>query len=234
MSSQTRGAKRREQERNETANMFGIKKKKKNKDGKKVPKKPKAMCRAECQVRQEEKFLHKLPRTCFKVYAPNNKSHLKLIFVVKPEEGRWKNTQFFIEAIYPSTAPQDYPMHPPECKLYEGFKVYHPNIDLEGHICDGLRKAWKPQYDITFCAYAWLNLFVDPNPLDPLNHKASLMMRDNVKGFDSLVRRSLAGETLKIDVQRDGSDVKETHEFPSTRDMNAIRPDPSWTQLFPK
>ena len=114
------------------------------------------------------------------------------------------------------------------------MQVYHPNIDLEGHICDGLRKAWKPQYDITFCAYAWLNLFVDPNPLDPLNHKASSMMRDNVKSFDSHVRRSLAGETLNIDVQRDGTDVKERHEFPSQKAMNSIRPKDSWTLLFPK
>ena len=121
------------------------------------------------------------------------------------------------------------------CILSDFFvQVYHPNIDLEGHICDGLRKAWKPQYDITFCAYAWLNLFVDPNPLDPLNHKASSMMRENEKGFDSLVRRSLAGETLKIDVQRDGSDVKEVHKFPSQSEMNAIRPDSAWTQLFPR
>ena len=118
--------------------------------------------------------------------------------------------------------------------LHVLIQVYHPNIDLEGHICDGLRKAWKPQYDITFCAYAWLNLFVDPNPLDPLNHKASQMMRENVKGFDSLVRRSLAGETLKIDVQRDGTDVREVHKFDGQRSMNAIKPDPSWTQLFPK
>ena len=76
-----------------------------------------------CTCVAEEKFLHKLPRTCFKVFAPNPKNHLNLIFVVKPEEGRWKNTQFFIEASFPSTAPQDYPMHPPECKLREGFKV---------------------------------------------------------------------------------------------------------------
>ena len=71
----------------------------------------------------EEKFLSKLSPTGFKVYAPNNKCHLNLIFVVKPEEGRWKDTQFFIEVKFPDKAPKDYPMYPPHCKLMDGFKV---------------------------------------------------------------------------------------------------------------
>ena len=114
------------------------------------------------------------------------------------------------------------------------IQVYHPNIDLEGNICDGLRKAWKPQFSVALCAHAWMKLFTDPNPMDPLNHKAAQMMRENIRGFDSLVRRSQKGETLNIDVKRNDVDVKEVHEFPSQRQMNSVRPKPEWTQLFPK
>ena len=72
----------------------------------------------------EERLLHKLPRKYFKVFAPNKKSYLTLIYVVRPREGRWKNTQFFIEASFPSTPFYDYPnRQPPWFRLMEGFKV---------------------------------------------------------------------------------------------------------------
>ena len=114
------------------------------------------------------------------------------------------------------------------------MQVYHPNIYLEGMIDTGLYHRWRPRYhDITFLAYVLLNLFEEPSPLCYRNFEASEMMRENVKVFDSLVSHSLAGETLTLDCSFEGETVKQVHNFVSQREMNAVRPDPSWTQLFP-
>ena len=113
-------------------------------------------------------------------------------------------------------------------------QIYHPNVDLEGVIDDGLRKIWKPQYDLNFCCYAWLNLFHNPNPLDPLNHRAAFKMRHDEREYASIVRRSLNGETINLDTQVDGETVKHDHKFPSKEQMNAVQPDPAWQQLFPQ
>jgi ubiquitin-conjugating enzyme E2 M len=54
-------------------------------------------------------------------------------------------------------------------------RVYHPNIDLEGHVClNILRDEWKPVLDINAVIYGLIYLFYEPNPNDPLNHGASV------------------------------------------------------------
>ena len=50
-------------------------------------------------------------------------------------------------------------------------KIYHPNIDLEGHVClNILRDDWKPVLDINAVIYGIVYLFYESNPNDPLNH----------------------------------------------------------------
>ena len=110
------------------------------------------------------------------------------------------------------------------------MQVYHPNFSLHGTIDTG---SWKPQHDIAFYAYVLLNLFENPNLSDALNQQAAQIMCKDVKSFDSLVSRSLAGETLTLDCSFEGGAVRQVHNFFSQREMNAVRPDPSWTQLFP-
>ena len=52
-------------------------------------------------------------------------------------------------------------------------KIYHPNIDLEGHVClNILRDDWKPVLDINAVIYGIIYLLYEPNPNDPLNHGA--------------------------------------------------------------
>jgi ubiquitin-protein ligase len=54
-------------------------------------------------------------------------------------------------------------------------QVYHPNIDLEGHVClNILRDEWKPVLDINTVIYGIIYLFYEPNPNDPLNHGESV------------------------------------------------------------
>jgi ubiquitin-protein ligase len=54
------------------------------------------------------------------------------------------------------------------------LQIYHPNIDLEGHVClNILRDEWKPIYDINTVIYGVIYLFYEPNANDPLNHEAA-------------------------------------------------------------
>lgn len=54
-------------------------------------------------------------------------------------------------------------------------QIYHPNIDLEGHVClNILREDWKPVFDINSVIYGIIYLFYEPNANDPLNHGALL------------------------------------------------------------
>jgi ubiquitin-protein ligase len=70
-------------------------------------------------------------------------------------------------------------------------KVYHPNIDLEGHVClNILRDEWKPVLDINAVIYGLIYLFYEPNPNDPLNHGACPVSGRWARGSGSCLRGS--------------------------------------------
>ena len=57
-------------------------------------------------------------------------------------------------------------------------QVYHPNIDFDGAVClNILRAEWKPVLDINAVIYGIIFLFYEPNPEDPLNKEAAVMLR---------------------------------------------------------
>ena len=88
--------------------------------------------------------------------------------------------------------PDDYPYNPPKvmCKT----KIYHPNIDYDGNVClNMLKEDWNPTYTGLSCIAGVYQLFVEPNPNDPLNHDVAKLMRDNMEQFKENVKRSLRG-----------------------------------------
>ena len=56
-------------------------------------------------------------------------------------------------------------------------QIYHPNINLDGAICLGFRKAWKPVMNLKNICYSLLAILQDPNPLNPLNTGWSSCLR---------------------------------------------------------
>ena len=88
--------------------------------------------------------------------------------------------------------PDDYPFNPPKvmCKT----KIYHPNIDYDGNVClNMLKEDWNPTYTGLSCIAGVYQLFVEPNPNDPLNHEVAKLMRDNISQFKENVKRTLRG-----------------------------------------
>jgi ubiquitin-conjugating enzyme E2 M len=121
-----------------------------------------------------------------------NKNDLTYFTVsISPDSGYWKGATY----VFSFAIPPHYPHSPPkvECQT----KIYHPNIDLQGKVClNILREDWKPVLDINSVIYGLIYLFYEPNPDDPLNHEAAELFRKDVRQFERLVKRTLAGGIL--------------------------------------
>ena len=89
-----------------------------------------------------------------------------------------------------------YPHDAPKCLCLT--PIYHPNIDLQGHVClNILRDDWRPVLGINAVILGLIFLFIEPNPNDPLNHEAAEIMRKNPTDFTSRVKRTLRGGTFE-------------------------------------
>jgi ubiquitin-conjugating enzyme E2 M len=95
--------------------------------------------------------------------------------------------------------------------------VYHPNIDLEGHVClNILRADWMPVLSLGSVIFGLMTLFLvrlfssqclshhvplltfypalqEPNPDDPLNKEAAQLMIDRPRDFERNVKQALQG-----------------------------------------
>uniref|UniRef100_A0A7S3FXM7 UBC core domain-containing protein n=1 Tax=Strombidium rassoulzadegani TaxID=1082188 RepID=A0A7S3FXM7_9SPIT len=88
--------------------------------------------------------------------------------------------------------PRDYPFTAPKCLCIT--PIYHPNIDLQGHVClNILRDDWKPVLSINTVILGLIFLFYEPNSNDPLNHEAAEVMRKDQQNFKAIVKRTLKG-----------------------------------------
>lgn len=111
---------------------------------------------------------------------------------ITPDQGYWKGGSF----IFLFDIPPEYNFKPPKVSCMT--RIYHPNIDTEGHVClNVLREDWSAAYDITACINSLMFLFQAPNPEDPLNKEAAQLMLQDEKQFARMVQRC-------IQVQRRG------------------------------
>lgn len=112
----------------------------------------------------------------------------KFHITITPDVGYWKSGSFtFLFEI-----PPEYNFKPPKVSCVT--RIYHPNIDTEGHVClNVLREDWSAAYDITACVNSLMFLFQAPNPDDPLNKEAAQLMLQDEKQFARMVARSIQG-----------------------------------------
>ena len=87
---------------------------------------------------------------------------MEFSMTIRPDGGFWKNGVFKFNF----TIPRSYPVDQPDVSCET--KIYHPNIDYQGHVCVRALRPWKA-YTIEFIMFDLLFLFSDPNPDDPLN-----------------------------------------------------------------
>ncbi|KAG8545759.1 hypothetical protein GDO81_020374 [Engystomops pustulosus] len=127
----------------------------------------------------------RLPKEC-EIEFPDDLLHFTL--VICPDEGFYKGGKF----IFSFQAGGGYPYDPPEVRCQT--RVYHPSIDLEGHVCLSLlREDWKPLRTINSIVYALRFLFLEPSPQEPLNEEAAEVLLNNRGLFEKNVWWSMRG-----------------------------------------
>ena len=83
---------------------------------------------------------------------------------VAPDDGMYMRGVFVFDFKVPKTYPHDPP------KVQCETTVFHPNIDMEGHVClNILREDWKPVLTIQSVIMGLQFLMLEPNADDPLN-----------------------------------------------------------------
>ncbi|KAJ2059262.1 NEDD8-conjugating protein ubc12 [Coemansia sp. S146] len=122
----------------------------------------------------------------------NASDQTKFTVVYRPPIGIYHGGQFRfsfeITDDYPHTAP----------KVLCVQKIYHPNIDTEGHVClNVLREDWNPVLNIQSVIFGLQMLFTAPNPEDPLNTDAAQNMINDLAGFKQNVAMSMKGGNVK-------------------------------------
>lgn len=105
-----------------------------------------------------------------------------------PSEGLYMRGKFEftfeISPAYPHTVPKV------ACKT----KVYHPNIDQQGHIClNILREDWRPVLNLQSIITGLMFLFLEPNMDDPLHKEAAEVMKHDRRQFERNVTGSMQG-----------------------------------------
>ena len=109
-------------------------------------------------------------------------------------EGIYKGGSFVFKIEVPKSYPHDAP------KVLCETTVFHPNIDMEGHVClNILREDWKPVLTISSVIMGLQFLMLEPNADDPLNKTAAGLLIDNQPKFERTVKDSMRGGTMIVD-----------------------------------
>lgn len=115
-------------------------------------------------------------------------TNMNMEVTLTPDEGYYKGGRF----TFSIQVNHNYPIEPPKVKCLQ--KIYHPNIDLEGNIClNILREEWTPVLPLNAVLVGLNFLFLDPNPVDPLNKESANVLLKDKNLFAKYVRASMTG-----------------------------------------
>jgi ubiquitin-conjugating enzyme E2 M len=144
------------------------------------------------QLRIQKDFaeLGDVPSAVVNVPDPNDLMEFDV--TITPQSGLYSGAAY----VFHVSVPTGYPHQPP--KVLCRTTIYHPNIDLDGHVCLNIlhlppRGEWKPVLSISSVIFGLLTLFLEPNPDDPLNKEAAELFIRNFDEFSRTVARTLRG-----------------------------------------
>jgi len=103
--------------------------------------------------------------------------------IMGPEGSPYEGGVFYLRIQFP----QDYPFKPP--KVTFKTKIYHCNINSQGHIClDILKDNWSPALTTSKVLLSICSLLTDPNPADPLDGNIAHQYIHDRETHDKLAR----------------------------------------------
>lgn len=96
-----------------------------------------------------------------------------------PQETPYANGLFHLSINIPS----DYPYKPPYIRFIT--PIFHPNVNSQGTIClNILKDSWSPALTIGKLLLSISSLMAEPNPDDPLDATAALLLKSNKDEFN--------------------------------------------------
>eukprot|EP00761_Pharyngomonas_kirbyi_P011813 gb/GECH01011839.1/.p1 GENE.gb/GECH01011839.1/~~gb/GECH01011839.1/.p1 ORF type:complete len:148 (+),score=15.65 gb/GECH01011839.1/:1-444(+) len=103
--------------------------------------------------------------------------------IMGPPESPFAGGVFFLNIHFPT----DYPFKPP--KVQFTTRIYHPNINSNGHIClDILKDQWSPALTISKVLLSICSLLTDPNPEDPLVPEIAHLYKKDRARYEATAR----------------------------------------------
>lgn len=161
-----------------------------------------------------------------------------------PKESAYQGGIWKIHVILP----QEYPYKSPSI----GFcnKIFHPNIDEpSGSVClDVINQTWSPMYDLVNVFSVFLpQLLLYPNPTDPLNPHAAMVMLKDKEQYDKTIKeyvKKFASIDFAMDDDEDEDEEEEltgmmsspslcsqTHSHSSSQSSSSVTASPGSTCL---
>lgn len=104
--------------------------------------------------------------------------------ILGPKGTVYEGGVFFLDICFST----DYPFKPP--KLVFKTRIYHCNINSQGHIClDVLKDQWSPALTISKVLLSVTSLLADCNPHDPLVGSIAQQYLSNRDEHDKMARQ---------------------------------------------
>lgn len=126
------------------------------------------------------------------IHSPEDPNEQPLIHIlIVPDDGFYRGGHFK----FSFKINENYPIDPPKVVCMN--KIFHPNIDIQGKIClNILREDWTPVLELQTVIIGLLFLFLEPNPLDPLNKEAAELLKTDITKFKHYVDASMVGQWI--------------------------------------
>ncbi|KAJ1888152.1 NEDD8-conjugating protein ubc12 [Kickxella alabastrina] len=143
------------------------------------------------RIRLQKDMSELEPASDTDIAFPDASDPTRFNVIYRPAQGYYEGGEFRFTFEITDSFPHDAP------KVLCSQTIYHPNIDVEGHVClNVLREDWNPVLNIQSVIFGLKMLFLEPNPEDPLNKEAALLMIENKTRFARVVRESMRGEKI--------------------------------------
>lgn len=118
-----------------------------------------------------------------------------LVNLAGPKDSMYEGYEFLLMF----TLTEHFPFKSPSV----GFRtrIFHPNVDeASGSIClDSLNKAWSPAFSLENVITSQIAFLLQyPNPADPFNREAAVMMQSDPERFKAFVKQHCAKHAKKL------------------------------------
>eukprot|EP01088_Endostelium_zonatum_P018903 TRINITY_DN625_c0_g1_i1.p1 TRINITY_DN625_c0_g1~~TRINITY_DN625_c0_g1_i1.p1 ORF type:complete len:162 (-),score=50.67 TRINITY_DN625_c0_g1_i1:46-501(-) len=104
------------------------------------------------------------------------------VTLIGPEKTPFEKGNFQLEMVMPP----EYPFKNPQIKFIT--KIYHPNVDKDGKLCNEVLSDWSPQTRIPEVLTTIRQVLVEPNPENPLDADIAKQFKENRKEWEKTAK----------------------------------------------